>query len=203
MRKGKKKQEYWNIQVTWCFGKRHPEAGWVVTWGKVELAAEELNLVLQEAQVWNYQPSAEHLGCSCAAWWLAHWLCWSPSCTGSATRCSTLCRRARSFSWRTWPCCGGGTFLSNFQSRTTHMGGKKTMRVPEDKNDATQNHVDGNGKEIGELHVILSQTHQSFIAVAAVVHDGVVEVTLQDRRRMLTAIIKRQICHIAAFFTSI
>lgn len=77
------------------------------------------------------------------------------------------------------------------------------MRVPEDKNDATQNHVDGNGKEIGELHVILSQTHQSFIAVAAVVHDGVVEVTLQDRRRMLTAIIKRQICHIAAFFTSI
>lgn len=67
------------------------------------------------------------------------------------------------------------------------------MHLPEDEHDATQNHVEGNGKEIGQLHVILPQTHQSFIAVAAVVHDSVVEVTLQDRTRIPTAIEKRQI----------
>lgn len=64
------------------------------------------------------------------------------------------------------------------------------MHLPEDEHNATQNHVDGNGKEIGELHVIPPQTHQSFIAVAAIVHDSVVEVTLQDRRRIPTAIKK-------------
>lgn len=64
------------------------------------------------------------------------------------------------------------------------------MRLPEYENNGTQNHVDWNGKEIGELHVILPQTQQGFIAIAAVVHDGVVEVTLQDRRRIPMAIIK-------------
>lgn len=67
------------------------------------------------------------------------------------------------------------------------------MHLPEDESNSTQNHVDWNGKEIGELHVIAPRTHQSFIAVAAVVHDGVVEVTLQDGRRIPKAFIKRHI----------
>lgn len=65
------------------------------------------------------------------------------------------------------------------------------MHLPEDENNATQNHVDWNGKEIGELHIILPQTQQGFITIAAVVHDGVVEVTLQNRRRIPMTIIKR------------
>lgn len=54
------------------------------------------------------------------------------------------------------------------------------MDWPEDKSNSTQNHVDYNGEEIGQLHVVLHQTHQGFIAVATVVHDCVVEVTLDN-----------------------
>lgn len=56
------------------------------------------------------------------------------------------------------------------------------MNLPHDKCNPTQHHVDRNGKEIGQLHVVLHLTHQSFIAVAAVVHDCVVEVTLQKAK---------------------
>lgn len=52
------------------------------------------------------------------------------------------------------------------------------MDLPDDKYNSTQHHVDSNGEEIGQLHVVFHLTHQSFIAVAAIVHDGVVEVTL-------------------------
>lgn len=50
---------------------------------------------------------------------------------------------------------------------------------PEDECNSTQHHVDCNGEEVGQLHVVLHRTHQGSIAVAAVVHDGVVEVTLE------------------------
>lgn len=49
---------------------------------------------------------------------------------------------------------------------------------PEYEHNSTQHHVSGNGEEVGQLHVVVHQAGQGFIAVAAVVHDGEVKVTL-------------------------
>lgn len=49
---------------------------------------------------------------------------------------------------------------------------------PEYECNSTQHHVSGNGEEVGQLHVVVRQANQGFVAVAAVVHDGEVKVTL-------------------------
>lgn len=66
------------------------------------------------------------------------------------------------------------------------------MDLPDDKCNSTQHHVDWNGEEIGQLHVVLHQTHQGFIAVATVVHDGVVEVTLQKPKGHNSHLVSRE-----------
>lgn len=55
---------------------------------------------------------------------------------------------------------------------------------PEYECNTTQHHVECNGEEIGQLHVVLHQTHQGFIAVATIVHDGGVEVTLEKPKHI-------------------
>lgn len=66
--------------------------------------------------------------------------------------------------------------MSNTHTALVH---NYTESWPEYKCYPTKYHVERNGEEVGYLHVVVHQTHQGFIAVAAVIHDSVVEVALE------------------------
>lgn len=57
---------------------------------------------------------------------------------------------------------------------------------PKNEHNSTQHHVDSNGEEIGQLQVVIHQTPKSFITVATIVHNSIVEVTLKNTKYVIS-----------------